>query len=92
MYYLLCTYRIWFGVFFPGKFFHSRVTGACPVTTDLIKRVNMRTAATPVNHFPPLVTTLLQVHRSQQAHSILPVSCLQQEQGSGVPEQCGRLI
>ena len=26
----------------PGVFFHSRVTGACPVTTDLIMRVDVR--------------------------------------------------
>ena len=32
-----------FVFFFPGKFFHFRVTGACPVTTDLIMRVNVRT-------------------------------------------------
>ena len=30
-------------VFFPGVFLGSRVTGACPVTTDLIMRVNMGT-------------------------------------------------
>ena len=30
-------------VFFPRVFFHSRVTGACPVTTDLIMRFNVRT-------------------------------------------------
>ena len=30
-------------VFFPGVFLSSRVTGACPVTTDLIMRVNVRT-------------------------------------------------
>ena len=29
--------------FFPGVFLSSRVTGACPVTTDLILRVNVRT-------------------------------------------------
>ena len=29
--------------FFPGVFLISRVTGACPVTTDLIMRVNVRT-------------------------------------------------
>ena len=29
--------------FFPGVFLSSRVTGACPVTTDLIMRVNVRT-------------------------------------------------
>ena len=27
-------------------FLHSRVTGACPVTTDLIMRVNVRTTTT----------------------------------------------
>ena len=30
-------------VFFPGVFLSSRVTGACPMTTDLIMRVNVRT-------------------------------------------------
>ena len=29
-----------------GVFFHSRVTGACPVTTDVILRVNVRTTTT----------------------------------------------
>ena len=38
-------------VFFPGVFLGSRVTGACPVTTDLIMRVNMRT------------TTIVQIDR-----------------------------
>ena len=33
-------------VFFPGAFLSSRVTGAFPVTTDLIMRVDVRTAAT----------------------------------------------
>ena len=33
-------------VFFPGVFLSSRVTGACPVTTDLIMRVNVRTTTT----------------------------------------------
>ena len=28
---------------FPGVFLSSRMTGACPVTTDLIMRVNVRT-------------------------------------------------
>ena len=32
-------------VFFPGVFLHSRVTGACPVTTDSIIRVNVRTSS-----------------------------------------------
>ena len=30
----------------PGVFLTSRVTGACPVTTDLIIRVNVKTATT----------------------------------------------
>ena len=29
-----------------GVFLSSRVTGACPVTTDLIMRVNVRTTTT----------------------------------------------
>ena len=33
-------------VFFPGVFLLSRVTGACPVTTDLIMRVNVKTTKT----------------------------------------------
>ena len=33
-------------VFPPGVFLSSRVTGACPVTTDLIMRVNVRTTTT----------------------------------------------
>ena len=32
-----------FVFFFPGVFLHLGVTGACPVTTDLIMRVNVRT-------------------------------------------------
>ena len=40
----ICVCRIWF-VFFPGVFLSSRVTGACPVTTDFIMRVNVRTIA-----------------------------------------------
>ena len=40
----ICVYHLWFCLcFFPGVFLSSRVTGACPVTTDLILRVNMRT-------------------------------------------------
>ena len=35
-------------VFFPGVFLSSRVTGACPVTTDLIMRVNVRTTTTTI--------------------------------------------
>ena len=35
---------IWFQI--AEVFFHSRVTGACPVTTDLIRRVNVRMTRT----------------------------------------------
>ena len=43
----LCVYHLGVFVFFPRVFFSSsRVTGACPVTTDLIMRVNVRTTTT----------------------------------------------
>ena len=41
-----CTYINHFRfayVFFPGVFFHSRVTGTCPATTDFIMRIIVRT-------------------------------------------------
>ena len=41
-----CVYHLGLFVFFPGVFLSSRVTGACPVTTDLIVRVNVRTPTT----------------------------------------------
>ena len=46
--YDICVCHTTFGLllFFPGVFLHSRVTGACPVTTDLIMRVNVRTKTT----------------------------------------------
>ena len=43
----ICVYYLGCCVcFFPGVFLSSRVTGACPVTTDLIMRVNVRTTTT----------------------------------------------
>ena len=39
----ICVYHLGLFVFFPGVFLSSRVTGPCPVTTDLIMRVNVRT-------------------------------------------------
>ena len=48
----ICVYNLWFvSVFFHGVFLHSRVTGACPVTTDLILRGNVRatTIATTIS-------------------------------------------
>ena len=41
-----CVYRLGLFVVFPGVLLSSRVTGACPVTTDLIMRVNVRTTTT----------------------------------------------
>ena len=41
-----CTTLGFVCVFFPGVFLHFRVTGACPVTTDLIMRVNVRATTT----------------------------------------------
>ena len=37
-------------VFFPGVFLSSRETGACPTTTDLLMRVNVRTATTTTTY------------------------------------------
>ena len=42
----ICVYHLGLFVFFPGVFLSSRVTGACPVTTDFIMRVNVRTTIT----------------------------------------------
>eukprot|EP00904_Undaria_pinnatifida_P001001 jgi/Undpi1/10901/HiC_scaffold_3.g01427.m1 len=42
----ICVYHLGLCVFFPGVCLSSRVTGACPVTTDLIVRVNVRTTTT----------------------------------------------
>ena len=44
----ICVYHPWF-VFFPRVFLSSRVTGACPVTTDSIMRVNVRTTTTTIS-------------------------------------------
>ena len=45
---IYCTCTTTFGLlyFFVGVFFHSRMTGACPLTTDLIMRVDVRTTTT----------------------------------------------
>ena len=46
----ICVYHLWFVFFFSGVFLSSRVTGACPVTTDLIARVNVRTTTTTATY------------------------------------------
>ena len=44
---VICVYHLWRVCVFPwGVFLSSRVTGVYPVTTDLIMRVNVRTATT----------------------------------------------
>ena len=48
----ICVYHLGLFVFFPRVFLSSRVTGACPVTTDFIMRVNVRTTTTT---FQPLL-------------------------------------
>ena len=42
----ICVCHLGLFVFFPRVFLSSRVTGACPVTTDLVMRVNVRTTTT----------------------------------------------
>ena len=42
----ICVFHLGLFVFFPRVFLSSRVTGACPVTTDLIMRANVRTTTT----------------------------------------------
>ena len=45
--YDICVYNFWLCLcFFSGVLLNSRVTAACPVTTDLIMRVNVRTTTT----------------------------------------------
>ena len=41
-----CATFLFMFSFFPGAFFHPRVTVACPVTTDLIMQANVRTTPT----------------------------------------------
>ena len=52
----ICVYHLGLFVFFPGVFLSSRVTGACPATTDLniLMRVNVRTTTTIQNIFGAL--------------------------------------
>ena len=42
----ICVYHLGLFRVFPGVFLSTRVTGACPVTTDLIMQVNVRTTTT----------------------------------------------
>ena len=39
-------YHLGVFVFFPRVFLSARVTGACPVTTDLLMQVSVRTTTT----------------------------------------------
>ena len=82
----ICVYHLGLCVFFPGVCLSSRVTGACPVTTDLIVRVNVRTTTTtthqetenvschPLSRGHILVRTLLFVfHRARTRNAELYV-------------------
>ena len=57
----ICVYHLGLFVFFPGVFLSSRVAGACPVTTDLIMRVNVTTTTcsttTAVTQFTILLSS-----------------------------------
>ena len=46
----ICVYHLGLFVFFPEVFLSPRVTGACPVTTDLTMRVNVRTSTVNNNN------------------------------------------
>ena len=50
----ICVYHFGLCVFSPRVLLSSKVTGACPVTTDLIMRVNVGTTTT---------TTILKIRR-----------------------------
>ena len=61
----ICVYHLGLFVFFPRVFLSSRVTGACPVTTDLIMRVNVRTTTATISQMD-----ISQVDISQMACSL----------------------
>ena len=46
----ICVYHLGLFVFFPRVFLSFRVTRACPVTTDLIMQVDVRTTTTTIPH------------------------------------------
>ena len=50
-------------VLFPGALLHSRVTGACPVTTGLMVRVNVRTTTTTAAAATSTTTTTTTTYR-----------------------------
>ena len=52
--------------FLPGIFLSSRMTGACPVTTDLIKPVNARTTTTTISYAPPSLYTVHLEHMTRE--------------------------
>ena len=56
----ICVYHLGLFVFFSRVLLSSRVTGACPVTTDLIMRVIVRTTTTHSStHHQPTNSYLL---------------------------------
>ena len=65
----ICVYHLGLCVSFPGIFLSFRVTGACPVTTDLILRVNVRTTTTTTFHED-------QVHNTRERSYVIFVHLL----------------
>ena len=57
----ICVYHLWLFVFFPGVFLSSRVTGARPVTPDLVMRVNVRTTTTTISRCESIMEEIAQL-------------------------------
>ena len=73
----ICVYHLGLLVFFPRVFLSSRVTGACPVTTDLIMRVNVKTTTTIyvyISFFYFFRTLLLSRFWTSRGHRCRPFS------------------
>ena len=67
----ICVYHLGLLVFFSKLFLISRVTGACPVTTDLIMRVNVTTTTTTLNEDTHPVIRAIREYHTQVANMSL---------------------
>ena len=73
----ICVYHLGLCVFFPGVFLSSRLTGACPVTTELIMRVNVRTTTTTTTTTTNAFSRVIKYDgcgRHQFYHACIPVA------------------
>ena len=88
----ICVYHLWFILFFPlGCFFlSSRSTGACPVTTDLIMPINMRTTIEVDDIKPWFGITLALVFDIKGEGCVLPADIVQAVDDFKVPDGYGR--